>query len=60
VNIQPVPLAVNGPLTFVCCKCGQKVSQDRTTAYADLDGAPWKAYYCPPCALPHRNLGGKS
>lgn len=33
---------------LTCIKCQDKVSSD--TAYADLDGEPYKAYYCPDCA----------
>ena len=36
---------------YVCHKCGRGSSMERPLgeAVADLDGEPWKAYYCPDC-----------
>ena len=40
------------PLTpvfrFFCLSCHQP--RDSTVGYADVDGAPFTAYYCAPCA----------
>ncbi len=43
-------LQIVGGQTLIlnCIKCQGKVSSD--LAFADLDGEPFKAYYCPDCA----------
>lgn len=35
----------------VCRLCGTEYSSSRLGYYADLDGEPFKAYYCSPCAI---------
>ena len=32
-----------------CLACGRRVHTDKTGIIADLDGAPFKAYYHPEC-----------
>lgn len=48
-NFQPVSIAVSGPLVFTCCQCGRRVTQGRETVWADLNGEPFRAYYCQDC-----------
>lgn len=59
-NFQPVSMAASGPLVFICYRCGCRVEQspiERTgvsgmkigTVWADLNGEPFKAYYCQTC-----------
>lgn len=51
MNLQPV----TGPImTFVCCKCGTRTTnapgrEGQPQVYADLEGEPFKAYYCAEC-----------
>jgi uncharacterized protein YlaI len=37
---------------FICLDCGKRLvlSRAEPPIYADLDGEPFKAYYCPDCA----------
>ncbi len=35
------------PFTATCMACGKPTSSE--DLYADLDGAPFRAYYCPVC-----------
>lgn len=37
------------PFEFICCLCGVQVTSTRGYC-ADLDGEPFKAYYCLPCS----------
>jgi len=57
MNLQPIGLsrieqdakqAKNFVEAIAWCKCGTKVFT--RNGYADLDGEPFKAYYCPACA----------
>lgn len=50
MNLQPVSVAASGPATFTCCHCGVKADQSHGTVYADLEGEPFKDYYCAKCA----------
>jgi len=50
VNLQLVPVAPSGTLTFACCACGKRADQNHAPVYADHDGEPFKAYYCAECA----------
>lgn len=50
MNLQPVPVAPSGPLAFTCCRCGTRANQFHGTVYADLEGEPFKDYYCAKCA----------
>lgn len=34
-----------------CLQCRKMVDTDRINLYADLDGEPFKAYYCEPCKV---------
>lgn len=58
MNLQPVPNIERGQ-AFCCTRCGKTIGRpfergfDRwnteapaTPVYADLDGEPFKAYYC--------------
>lgn len=38
------------PFTVTCVKCGRKAMSDKVNYYADIDGKPYKDYYCPTCA----------
>lgn len=66
MRLQKVPVGVGGPLTFVCCRCGNVVKQQPDppapqtgmTVYADLDGEAYRTYYCSPCAAPIITFGG--
>ena len=43
------------PFGVTCCKCQKRTESDRDV-YADLDGEPFKAYYCSGCVgKPGRN-----
>ena len=35
--------------TFVCLRCNGRVVSPDYKVYADLDGVPFRAYYCEPC-----------
>lgn len=37
---------------FICLGCSKRMvlSKEAPPIYADLDGAPYVAYYCPECA----------
>ena len=44
---------VGGPtLQLVCIRCGGRFSS--ASMLADLDGVPFRAYYCAPCAAVRR------
>ena len=48
MNLKPInpPVSTDDRARRVlCCKCGKW-----TATLADLDGEPFKAYYCEPCA----------
>lgn len=32
-----------------CIKCGRRMLSNRESMFADLDGEPFKAYYCQTC-----------
>lgn len=36
------------PIRVTCCTCGEQILAHH--AQADLDGEPFVAYYCEPCA----------
>jgi hypothetical protein len=48
-NYQPVSHGTNGFETR-CVSCDQRISTTSGTVYADLEGEPFRAYYCPRCA----------
>lgn len=48
MNFQLVPVAASGPCTFLCCKCGERISQPAQRVWADLDG-PSFVFWCTPC-----------
>jgi hypothetical protein len=50
VNLQQVPVGHLGPLVFICCPCGKRLNQCSEAVFADLDGEPFKAYFCVECA----------
>lgn len=37
-----------------CCRCGCTLDSTRDFVLADADGEPFRAYYCPPCAMAAR------
>ena len=48
MRLVPVPANESNPTIKVLCKgCGRWVLAQE--AVADLDGEPFKAYYCAPC-----------
>jgi uncharacterized protein YlaI len=51
VNLVPVPQDRYAAY-FICLGCGKRMvlSRAEPTFYADLDGEPFRAYYCGPCA----------
>lgn len=53
-NMQPV----STPPVFSCrcCCCNKAMQTDREEVYADLEGTPFKAYYCATCAAPALKL----
>ena len=51
MNIQPL---TGRPFVFACIRCGARVQSSAPGTAADLDGIPWQAYYCPPCAQVRR------
>jgi len=51
MNLIPVPVHSNNPITVTCIACGGRAYQAHGTVYADLDGAAFQAYYCADCAL---------
>ena len=55
MRLIPITNAITKPFRFVCVACGKANTTDRDPeARADLDGEPFKAYYCGPCAVTHR------
>lgn len=46
VNVNGVP-----PLIYTCCSCGCSMNSKNETVFADLDGEPFKAYYCNDCMV---------
>lgn len=46
MNLQPVTGAA---FTVTCIACGT-LTRQRDGLFADLDGEPFRAYYCAPCA----------
>jgi hypothetical protein len=49
------PSLTDARFVFVCCNCG--IQSDNTEGYgADLDGEPFKAYYCLLCGNAQRIL----
>lgn len=38
------------PFTVGCCKCNARLDLGRQPIIADLDGAPFRDYYCADCA----------
>jgi hypothetical protein len=52
MNIQPVPAPPD--FWYHCVGCGRRYTTDTMSTYADLDGEPFKAYYCTPCNPLHR------
>lgn len=51
MRLAPITSAKETPFTFTCHRCMKNYRSDTNPeARADLDGAPFRAYYCPPCA----------
>ena len=48
MNLQPVYPNRAQPVYVLCCAC-EKMAKD-TASFADLDGEPFKAFYCEACA----------
>lgn len=40
--------------TTTCCACSLRFKADGQRGYADLDGEPFRAYYCETCAIEKR------
>jgi DNA-directed RNA polymerase subunit RPC12/RpoP len=42
---------VNAPpdFSYKCLSCGRRYTTANMSTFADLDGEPFKAYYCFPC-----------
>lgn len=53
MKLVPVPIHTSGFGTFRCLGCGQRHNQSTTQIYADLEGAPFEAYYGRDC-LPRK------
>jgi NAD-dependent SIR2 family protein deacetylase len=51
VNLQPIQ---GKPFTFACIRCGGKTVSDAPGSMADLDGVPFRAWYCAKCAQVRR------
>lgn len=47
MNLVPVTQIRGSELIFRCCKCTIGFVK---WGFADLDGEPWRAYYCRVCA----------
>lgn len=48
---SPITSAISKPFSFRCAECAAHTQTDRDPgARADLDGAPFAAYYCGRCA----------
>ena len=45
-----VPMYNGRALSFACKACARVFSQANEPAWADLNGEPFKAYYCTVCA----------
>lgn len=58
MNLQPMDNS-RFAAYFICCQCGKRMvlSRAEPTIYADLDGEPFKAYYCADCARKAANEG---
>jgi len=48
MNLQRVSSNTGARILSPCCKCG-RYFRDKEL-YADLDGTPFHAFYCEPCA----------
>lgn len=48
MNLQRVSIGCPARMMLNCCKCGGRFRDKEL--YADLDGAPFSAFYCEPCA----------
>ena len=50
LNLQPInpPLSAGRTFRFVCVQCGQHRQADERTR-ADLNGEPYRSYYCGDC-----------
>ena len=49
MNLQPI-YPPEPAVNIKCCSCGRPFVSTMPGACADLDGAPFAAYYCAPCA----------
>jgi len=54
---QPLKNAKPEGLKVFCCACGDSVCY--VSAMADLDGEPFRAFYCQPCAADQWNTHAK-
>lgn len=51
MNLRPISSAKERPFRTACIRCGSAIQTDRDDkARADLDGIPFRAYYCGSCA----------
>lgn len=51
MNLQPInPAPRPGHFNLRCCRCG--ITYDAASSAADLEGEPFKAYYCWHCQPP--------
>ena len=48
MNLQRVSNGTGARVMLTCCECGQRFRDKEL--YADLDGTPFAAFYCEPCA----------
>lgn len=53
-NMQQV--SITPRFGYTCCCCNRLMWTSHETVYADLEGTPWKAYYCVTCAAPALKL----
>jgi len=52
MNLKPI-FPTKPPFYFSCCACGKRTASESETGpqpRADLDGKPFRDYYCGPCA----------
>ena len=49
MNIQEVDSPGKVGFLTVCCECEARLDSRINTIYADIDGEPFKAYYCRLC-----------
>jgi hypothetical protein len=57
MKMLPVDVSTHG-FTCTCIRCGRRI-EGQSPRFADLDGVPFRAYYCPPCAETRMNAKTK-